>query len=95
MRHAGYPITKGTRWIAVLFCYVEGYGYGEFLNEQRGKGEEEEEVRGEREVGGRGEGKVRPSGDIEGGYVVYRQTVELANLLERNDYEEEEEEEGG
>jgi hypothetical protein len=48
---------------------------------------------GEREV--KGEGKVRPSGDIEGGYVVYRQTVELANLLERNDYEEEEEEEEG
>ncbi|GMI37381.1 hypothetical protein TrRE_jg11491, partial [Triparma retinervis] len=68
MRHAGFPIRKGTRWIAVLFCYEEGE---------------------------KGEKGVRPSGDTDGGYVVYRQTVELANLLERNDYDEEGEGEEG
>ena len=86
MRHAGYPITKGTRWIAVLFCYVEGFRYGKYLNDNCGEGEGEDE-KGKVE---NGRGGVKPSGDKEGGYVVYRQTVELTNLLEKDEYEEEE-----
>eukprot|EP01046_Picozoa_sp_COSAG06_P059741 COSAG06_NODE_12461_length_1378_cov_3.037529_2_plen_117_part_00 len=33
LRHAGYPITRGTRFILVLFCYVEGFAYGELVND--------------------------------------------------------------
>eukprot|EP01134_Creolimax_fragrantissima_P001186 CFRG1186T1 len=31
LRHAGHPITKGTRTILVLFCYVDGFKYGEYV----------------------------------------------------------------
>ena len=33
LRHAGYPITRGTRYILVLFCYVEDFPYGELVND--------------------------------------------------------------
>ena len=31
LRHAGHPITAGTRLILVLFLYVEGFEYGRFV----------------------------------------------------------------
>ncbi|GMH89261.1 hypothetical protein TrVE_jg3162 [Triparma verrucosa] len=76
LRHAGYPITSGTRIILVLFCYVEGFDYGDYMKKYCEKGgREEEEI----------EDEVKPSGDRKGGYVVYRQTVELANMLNKAD----------
>ena len=77
LRHAGYPITRGTRIILVLFCYVEGFDYGEYMKEYCEKGGREEDY--EDDDG------IKPSGDRKGGYVVYRQTVELANMLNKSD----------
>jgi hypothetical protein len=84
MRHAGYPITSGVRMILVLFTYVEGFHYGPYVSEYTesilaaGGG-----CAGS--CGGEGlvEGGVKPSGDKVGGYVVYRETVELSNMLGR------------
>jgi hypothetical protein len=36
LRHAGYPITRGTRVILVLFCYVEGFPYGRLVRAYEG-----------------------------------------------------------
>lgn len=33
LRHAGYPVTKGTRLILVLFLYAEDFAYGRFLKD--------------------------------------------------------------
>ena len=33
LRHAGYPVTKGTRLILVLFLYAEDFAYGGFLQD--------------------------------------------------------------
>ena len=74
VRHAGYPITEGVRMILVMFCYVEDFAYGQYLKRYCGA------------VNKRANGaETRPSGDTEGGYVVYRQTVELASMLAKSD----------
>ncbi|OQR91897.1 hypothetical protein THRCLA_08850 [Thraustotheca clavata] len=65
LRHAGYPITKGTRMILVLFLYVHGFKYGKYL---------------ENGIPTRIKSTV-PSGDAPNGFVVYNQTVELVNTL--------------
>ncbi|KNC81384.1 hypothetical protein SARC_06289 [Sphaeroforma arctica JP610] len=31
LRHAGHPISHGTRTILVLFCYIEGFRYGKYV----------------------------------------------------------------
>ena len=88
LRHAGFPISKGRRVILVLFLYVEDFEYGLLLNKYGAKrqlraGEdrraEAKAASGEADS----EGAVKSSGDKAGGYVVYRQTVELANMLEK------------
>ena len=112
LKHAGFPITGGTRIILVLFLYIEDFHYGPFLQkaiqeqlEQSGvvstlrnrqqQEKEEDSSRTvipaalEEESSGGGEGEVDPdvlpSGDRKGGYVVYRQTVELVNMLQKSD----------
>lgn len=83
LRHAGFPITSGTRIILVLFLYIEGFPYGQYLTnyidkyrcKQKRKSEAENEVSPA--------SKVRPSGDTDGGYVVYNQTVELVAMLDQ------------
>ncbi|OQR95184.1 hypothetical protein ACHHYP_00249 [Achlya hypogyna] len=67
LRHAGYPISKGTRMILVLFLYVHEFAYGKYLENYVG--------------GGVAAAGTTPSGDAPGGFVVYNQTVELVNTL--------------
>ena len=97
MRHSGFPISRGVRVILVLFLYVEGFHYGPLVREHvrkeaanggpgegggEGEGEgEKEEACGSRAVAN-ADG-VKPSGDKVGGFVVYRETVELSNMLGR------------
>ena len=60
---------------------MEGFNYGKLVNKWCKNRWEEVKEEGEKkkeEIS-----KVKPSGDREGGYVVYRQTVELANLLDK------------
>jgi hypothetical protein len=78
--------------ILVLFLYVEGFSYGEFIREYcrshgcdgQGKVEGTESSKllapglGKKEAA-----KLRPSGDDPNGFVVYRQTVELVEMLNR------------
>ena len=92
LKHAGFPISKGVRNILVLFLYVENFHYGPYLRSYCGpdpgldstdeithlentlrcsEGRCSEEVEGK-----------RSSGAEKGGYVVYRQTVDLVNMLE-------------
>jgi len=89
LRHAGYPVIKGVRVILVLFLYIEGFSYGNYLQDyltkhaisccQQNDDEKEKKTNGL----DRGEQKVRPSGDMPGGFVVYNQTVELVGMLNR------------
>jgi len=90
LRHAGFPVTKGVRVILVLFLYIDQFSYGGFLEEYANRHgacnrcEEEDE---KKDDGSTKEGdcisKVRPSGDMPGGFVVYNQTVELVGMLNR------------
>ena len=85
MRHAGFPITKGVRMILVLFLYIEDFHYGprvkQYVENMQGGCEQGECKGGSR--GEAGEDGVKPSGDKVGGFVVYRETVELSNMLGR------------
>ena len=86
-RHAGYPITKGTRYILVLFLYVHEFQYGVLLERAREKYAEcmkqtKCEPHEENTTSGGDDDAIRPSGMANGGYVVYRQTVELASMLD-------------
>lgn len=130
LRHAGYPITRGTRYILVLFCYVEGFPYGTLVNDYvakhgcdgPGANMTRAELRrisahrraliedaahvpsgwathygdmqlplsadtrhdiGEAETPLVTSGTTRPSGDSQGGYVIYQQTTALVNMLNR------------
>jgi hypothetical protein len=111
LKHAGFPISRGTRVILVLFMYVENYHYGPFLqkaiqqqkngqDEQRREGEADTARRqqagevavmvvqnnGDEESSGGGDyDGLLSSGGKKGGYVVYRQTVELVNMLQKSD----------
>jgi len=96
LRHAGYPITKGTRVILVLFLYVEGFPYGQFIRRYCGQNgcdgqgnvaSEDTELKQDESTAPRiednGDVVVKASGDNPGGFVVYRQTVELVNMLNK------------
>ena len=150
LRHAGYPITRGTRYILVLFCYVEGFPYGDLVNNyvarhgcdrlgvkttdaemqrmaaerlalmgdatyvplgwsthyalaseirtsvsetrdcvreaQCGYDKNKNDVTGapdEVEASATAANNPRPSGDSQGGYVIYQQTTSLVNMLNR------------
>ena len=88
LRHAGYPVTRGCRVILVLFLYVDGFSYGSFLREHAERHnicdmrEEEDEKKEGAKNDSNHEGR-RPSGDMPGGFVVYNQTVELVDMLNR------------
>ena len=83
LRHAGYPISSGTRIILVLFLYIEDFAYGKYI--QRWKNCEEGEGEGEGET----KKKNNKSGMEDGGFVVYRQTTELANMLTKTNHHHE------
>ncbi len=150
LRHAGYPITRGTRYILVLFCYVDNFPYGELVNDYVARygcdrlgvkttsadlqrmaterlalmegaahiplgwnthyaaadeirpdvGETQDSVHeahcehdrnkhdsgaapGEIETSAAAANIARPSGDSQGGYVIYQQTTALVNMLNR------------
>mmetsp|Transcript_19974 Transcript_19974/g.39231 ORF Transcript_19974/g.39231 Transcript_19974/m.39231 type:complete len:537 (+) Transcript_19974:184-1794(+) len=91
LRHAGYPITSGTRVILVLFLYVDNFQYGPLISQYLEKhgcnlcrpdtpdsNKEDEDASPEKKP------SVRPSGDSPGGFVVYNQTVELVNMLNKS-----------
>ena len=82
LRHAGFPVTSGTRVILVLFLYVDGFSYGQPLADfALGRGCDEVEAAAQG-VSPDAAG-AKPSGDAPGGFVVYNQTVELVEMLER------------
>lgn len=92
LRHAGYPVTKGTRVILVLFLYIDGFSYGRYLQKYVTKhgicnpcAEELDEKKENttNDCDNSNGQKVRPSGDMPGGFVVYNQTVELVGMLNR------------
>jgi hypothetical protein len=67
----------------VLFLYIEDFAYGRYMSEfmvEHGCEPRKKEVKGGE---GGGEVKVKPSGDTPGGFVVYRQTTELVQMLNR------------
>lgn len=59
----------------VLFLYVEGFHYGPYLKRDDKEVETKEDLQTV---------EIRPSGAKEGGFVVYRQTVELVSMLEES-----------
>ena len=92
LRHAGFPVTKGCRIILVLFLYIDQFSYGSYLQEHLKKHgvsnacevDEKKEYETNKDKRDSGhEIKVRPSGDMPGGFVVYNQTVELVGMLNR------------
>jgi len=85
MRHAGYPISAGTRFILVLFLYVEGFKYGDCLLQHGAKHSKQCRESSEELACSQSPPITKPSGDTEGGYVVYHQTEELVNALDRID----------
>ena len=94
---AGYPVTSGCRLILVLFLYVEDFAYGGLLDAYRAehgcarRGVEPQNAltsdSATQSAPGAGpnsgDGGQRPSGDDPGGYVVYRQTVQLMEMLNK------------
>lgn len=93
LKHAGFPITSGIRNILVLFLYVEGFHYGPLLREYNSKHSAELETGPEPEpertddshrtyIDNDSTDNPRSSGAAKGGFVVYRQTVELVSMLE-------------
>ena len=78
LKHAGYPITAGIRNILVLFLYVEGFHYGPYLQDSRSKVPFLEK---KLECSVDTIEEKRSSGAERGGFVVYRQTVELVSML--------------
>lgn len=91
LKHAGFPITKGCRNILVLFLYIEDFHYGPYLNKQVKYNKDSIQFK---EIDGNGNdhifkdnndlSSIRPSGNEKNGFVVYRQTVELVNMLDQN-----------
>ena len=93
LKHAGFPISRGVRNILVLFLYVENFHYGPYLRTYSGPdpGPDSTLEIAHSENGVRysdGENCAeeiedkRSSGAEKGGYVVYRQTVDLVSMLE-------------
>jgi hypothetical protein len=100
LKHAGYPITSGIRNILVLFLYVEGFHYGPLLRDytskhSSGRGIDTELEGTDRDDADRTHSEndsaddPRSSGAAKGGFVVYRQTVELVSMLEETEAETE------
>jgi hypothetical protein len=98
LKHAGYPITSGIRNILVLFLYVEGFHYGPQLRDYisrhpSGRGIDTETEGRDRDDADRTNSEndctddLRSSGAAKGGFVVYRQTVELVSMLEETETE--------
>lgn len=91
LRHAGYPVRRGVRFILVLFLYVEGFAYGELLSrasEECARAADGEPERGAARADGpgtalKGGAEPKPSGDMPGGFVVYQQTTDLVKMLNR------------
>lgn len=97
LKHAGFPITRGVRHILVLFLYVDQFHYGPYLTtaKEANQGAEKDAVGtpdSNVPVGSQdanisiayNEDTDRlPSGGKKGGFVVYRQTVDLVTMLEK------------
>ena len=121
LRHAGFPISEGTRTILVLFLYVEKFSYGDALQKEKNRVQASRPVippsltrrrattkfkgfrpngfevhypslpsavtqsaDGEYEMEDESREEYRkPSGDRVGGFVVYRQTKELVEMLNK------------
>ena len=73
LRHAGYPIKRGTRVILVLFLYVEGFPYHQYIKEYcaenccDGQGVAVQEERGEEGGKTRQGGETRQGGSWDAG----------------------------
>eukprot|EP00933_Yihiella_yeosuensis_P052389 TRINITY_DN50451_c0_g1_i1.p1 TRINITY_DN50451_c0_g1~~TRINITY_DN50451_c0_g1_i1.p1 ORF type:complete len:501 (+),score=73.41 TRINITY_DN50451_c0_g1_i1:64-1566(+) len=68
LRHAGHPVRRGTRFILVLFLYVEGFRYGELLAAAGPCNDQTDSL-------------VLEHPDP-GGHVVYKETRELVEALD-------------
>ena len=79
LRHGGYPITSGERIILVLFLYIDAFPYGPYLDDYCRRyglaGGSAEDLAAQQE-------KRQQMRDADG-YVVYRQTTELMEMLNK------------
>ena len=90
LRHGGGEVLRGVRTVLVLFLYVEGFAYGALLGHGGGRGGG---GGGGGSGGGAGEGGAGSSSAAAGArsYVVYRETLALAEALRVGEEAEEEE----
>ena len=95
LRHGGHPITGGTRYILVLFMYVENFAYHSLLLSHCDRQEANETRESEKAVKERKEEQeklddcrlvksCRSSRDQGAhSYVVYKETLELMTALNK------------
>lgn len=81
LRHAGHPITGGTRMILVLFMYVEGFNYGKLLGWDK-VGNHVSACDPDGGDGADGSALVVESAATTGEFVVYNETHELMSTLD-------------
>jgi hypothetical protein len=74
LRHGGFPISKGTRYILVLFMYAESYPYQQYLVDKENNTKVDSHHKKDEEVT-----KVKKKSS----YVVYRETLELMTTLNK------------
>ncbi|CAM9867041.1 unnamed protein product, partial [Ectocarpus fasciculatus] len=98
LKHAGFPICRGVRHILVLFLYVEGFHYGPYLsvakenaanlaatNARQTEHNESGLVHSCEDIDITSDDtSALPSGGEKGGFVVYKQTVDLVTMLEKS-----------
>ena len=97
LKHSGFPICRGVRHILVLFLYVEGFHYGPYLSEAKANAAivaestisheeaEQDSVQSCKDIEFISDGpSLLPSGGERGGFVVYKQTVDLVTMLEKS-----------
>ena len=84
LRHGGYPISKGVRYILVLFLYIENFAYGQYISRDAS----DCAIRNKKSIdenGGNEIDKVTAETiNNEKSYVVYRETVELMTTLNKD-----------
>ena len=73
LRHGGFPISKGTRYILVLFMYADAFPYQKYLQQSP-------------EACMASDISARKSG-VHNSYVVYRETLELMSTLNKIEVE--------
>ena len=91
LRHGGYPVTSGTRFILVVFMYNENFAYQSYLTLSPIANQRDEDVP-DTDKGHKGHFSNVSSDDCivstckKTSFVVYRETLELMTTINRNQY---------